>query len=393
MKWLKTKTSANRWEGQLAVARGEDPLLVAGQNAPAGSGAAKLVALAADLGAELVGLGPLARHVADPQVTDILVNGTDQVWIDRGRGLELTETKLDPGQDRTLAVRMAAACGKRLDEAAPIVDGTLPNGARLHAVIPPLSGTQTLISLRLKRAKAFTLPQLVETGMVATPVASLLRALVEKRCSVLISGATGSGKTTLLNTLLGLVDPTQRLVCIEEVSEIQVDHPHVVQLQERRPNIQGKGEVTMSELVRAAMRMRPDRIVLGECRGAEVREVLLALNTGHSGGWATLHANSASDVPARLQALGALAGMSERAVTTQAAAGLDAVLHIARRADEDGTRRRYLSEIGVFVQSENNLECRVAVQVTTLGEVKTGPGFPALRQRLELSKEVLDDLR
>lgn len=384
MKWHKQRKQSTPWEGQLAVARGGDPLAVAGQQAGGGTGATRLVSLAADLGAELVGLGPLARYLGDESVTDVLVNGRNQVWVDRGRGLELTETCLEPGQDRSLAVRMAAACGKRLDEAAPIVDGTLPNGTRLHAVIPPLSGQDTVISLRIKRAKAFTIEQLVASGMVVPALVPVLRGVVDKRASVLISGATGSGKTTLLTTLLGMVEPNQRIVCIEEVSELQIDHPHVVQLQERRPNIQGRGEVTMSELVRAAMRMRPDRIVLGECRGPEVRDVLLALNTGHSGGWATLHANSAGDVPARLQALGALAGMSERAVTTQAAAGLDAVLHISRSVDENGNYRRYLSEIGVFQEADSQLECRLAVRVDASGRLDFGPGYDVLQGRLGL---------
>jgi len=210
----------------------------------------------------------------------------------------------------------------------------------------------------------------------AGAVRPIVDAMVESKANVIVSGATGSGKTTLLSAILGEVSASERILVIEESSELRPAHPHVVHLQIRRANVQGKGEVTMSELVRAAMRMRPDRIVLGECRGAEVRDVLSALNTGHEGGWATVHANSAADVPARLVALGALAGMGESVVAAQASSALDAVLHIER----SGSRRR-LSQIAVLEREAGELHAQVALECARQTAVK-GPGWLRLAERI-----------
>lgn len=303
----------------------------------------------------------LTPLLEDPAVTDVLVNGTKGIWIDRGQGLvPVPATKIEPelkSDDgvRALAVRLAATCGQRLDDAAPIVDGTFPSGVRLHAVLPPLSAEGPLISLRTHRRKALSLEQLIANGSVHPDFAQILRAFVRQKANVIISGATGAGKTTFLNAMLQLVPANERILVIEESAELRPNHPHVIHLQMRRANVQGVGEITMSELVRAAMRMRPDRVVLGECRGAEVRDVLSALNTGHEGGWATIHANSAEDVPARLVALGALAGMDESAVAAQAASALDAVVHIRRRGG-----LRYVSEIGVLERVDGELRCQNA---------------------------------
>lgn len=285
-------------------------------------------------------------------VTDLLVNG-DSAWLDYGEGL--VEAPWHPESEahaRTLAVHMAAAAGKRLDEASPMADGFIGNHIRLHAVLPPLATPATLISLRVLRQQSFTLRRLVELGMVSADLEELLRMAVESRFSVLISGPTGSGKTTLLGALLGLVPSDERIICIEEVRELDPVHPHVVHLQERQANIEGSGHVTLTDLVRASLRMRPDRIVLGECRGPEVREVLTAMNTGHSGGFATLHANSVADVPARLIALGSLAQLSEAAVRDHTRAGFQMVLQVGR-----GDRgKRIVKEVGVFGRGER-LEC------------------------------------
>lgn len=344
-----------------------------------GLGAALAVGSAAR--AEILGAGPLQYLLEQPSVTDVLVNGPRGVWVDRGRGLEAAGVpELDEPAVRALATRLAAAAGQRLDDASPIADGRLPDGTRLHAVLPPLSPEGTLISLRTLRRRALSVAELVSGGTVGTAGAEILRALVECRANVLVSGATGAGKTTLLAAMLSLVPHHERIVCIEEATELQPDHPHVVHLQVRRANVQGVGEVGLDHLVRAAMRMRPDRLVLGECRGTEVRAVLGALNTGHDGGWATVHANAAADVPARLTALGGLAGMDATTVAAQAVSALDAVLHLRRGAD--GVRR--LAEIAVLdTDPAGCLVARLAASAERTGDVHPGPAWERLARRLE----------
>ena len=328
--------------------------------------------------AELVGAGELQQLLEDPLVTDVLVNGSE-VWVDRGGGLSRRPVELGPEPAvRALATRLAAACGQRLDDACPVVDGALPDGTRLHAVLPPVAADGTLISLRTQRGRVLTVPELVAGGTVAPAMADVVCGLVAVRANVLVSGAAGAGKTTLLAALLSTVGHHERIVCIEEAVELRPDHPHVVHLQVRRANVQGAGGVEMAELVRAAMRMRPDRLVLGECRGAEVREVLGALNTGHDGGWATVHANAPADVPARLVALGALAGLGEHAVAVQAASALDAVLHLERT-----DRGRRLLEIAVPQRQGGDLVCRTALRVDGRGDVVEGPAWPALADLLD----------
>lgn len=320
----------------------------------------QLAALRSSVANIIFGAGQTLNPLLDdPAVTDVLVNGSNGIWVDRGDGLtRIPDSKIESNLKndagvRALAVRLAATCGQRLDDASPIVDGTFSSGVRLHAVLPPLSAEGPLISLRTHRRKALTLAQLIANHSVHPDFAPILQAFVAKKANVIISGATGSGKTTFLNAMLQLVPVNERILIIEESAELRPNHPHIVHLQVRHANVQGVGEITMSALVRAAMRMRPDRIVLGECRGAEVRDVLSALNTGHEGGWATIHANSAEDVPARLIALGALAGMNEEAVAAQAASALDAVIHIRRQGNI-----RYVSEIGVLERINGELHCR-----------------------------------
>ncbi len=331
---------------------------------------------------ELFGAGPLQRWLDDPAVTDVLVNGPGEVWVERSGRLSRTTTRFASVADvRALAVRLAAAGGQRLDDAAPWVDARLPDGTRLHAVLPPLGGPCALLSLRVVRSRPFTLDELTASGTVAPTAVPVLRALVAARATVLVSGATGSGKTTLLATLLSLVPPDERIVLIEESGELQPSHPHVVRLVTRRANVDGAGRVDLPELVRQALRMRPDRIVLGECRGAEVRDVLAALNTGHEGGFATVHANAASDVPARLEALGSLAGLSRDALAAQAASAVDAVLHLRRAGP--GRTVRHLEEVGVVRRaSDGTLEVVPALCCPAGGPVERGPGWPALARRI-----------
>ncbi|SIB05247.1 Type II secretion system protein E [Mycobacteroides abscessus subsp. abscessus] len=243
-----------------------------------------------------------------------------------------------------------------------------------------MSGSGTLISLRVLGTRRLGISDLEACGTLPGEVGTLLRALVASRANVLVSGATGSGKTTLLSAALALVPAGERIVCIEEVAEIAPAHPHCVHLIERAPNVEGRGAVTLADLVRAAMRMRPDRLVLGECRGPEVRDVLTALNTGHDGGWATIHANGVRDVPARLAALGALAAMSESAVAAQAASAIDAVLHLRRSP----SGHRWVSEVGVLTCARGSLECVLALSATADGCVTMHEAWSSLARRVRL---------
>jgi pilus assembly protein CpaF len=318
----------------------------------------------------------LGALLALPGVTDVLVNGPEEVWIDRGLGCERARVGFaGPDAVRALAVRLAAAAGRRLDDASPAVDARLPDGSRLHAVLPPVADGCAAISIRRVRADPFALEDLVAAGMLAPAVAEALAATVRARASILISGGTGAGKTTLAATALGLVDGRERIVIVEEVGELNPAHPHVVRLVERRENVEGAGRVGLERLVREALRMRPDRIVLGECRGAEVREVLTAYNTGHRGGLTTLHANSAADVPARLAVLGALAGLTDRATQRLAAAGFDVVVHVER--GPSGLRR--VVEVGVLTLTTRGLAVRTALSDAGAG-VARGPGWARLAE-------------
>ncbi|NUK40905.1 TadA family conjugal transfer-associated ATPase [Streptomyces lunaelactis] len=294
---------------------------------------------------ELVGTGPLEPLLADPAVTDVLVSAPDRVWVDRGCGLELTRvTFADAMAVRRLAQRLAAVAERRLDDARPWVDARLPDGTRMHAVIPPVAVGSTCLSLRGVRPRAFSVGELVTAGTVPPGGAWVLRALIEARLSFLISGGTGSGKTTLLSSLLGLVGERERIVLAEDSAELRPEHPHVVRLESRTANQEGAGRVTLQDLVRQALRMRPDRLVVGEVRGAEVTELLAALNTGHEGGCGTVHANAAADVPARLEALGTAAGLDRAALHSQLAAALSVVIHLVR--DRGGQRR--IAEVHVL---------------------------------------------
>ncbi|WP_225755037.1 TadA family conjugal transfer-associated ATPase [Actinotalea sp. Marseille-Q4924] len=332
---------------------------------------------------ELLGAGPLQPLLEAPDVTDVLVEG-GRVWVDRGCGLERVPVDVGgPERVRALAVRLAAAGGQRLDDAAPVVDARLPDGTRLHAVLPPVAEPGTLLSLRVHRPGGYSLGDLVRLGAVAPVVEQVLRALVARRANLVVSGATGTGKTTLLAALLSLVPGDERIVCIEEAAELRPDHPHVVRLVARRPNVEGAGEIDLAALVRHALRMRPDRVVLGECRGADVREVLSALNTGHDGGCVTLHANAVADVPARLEALGALAGMTPRAVAAQAASALDAVVHLRRTAGI-----RHVAEVAAVSGGADGLVVDRVLACGPRGELEVGAAWPVVARRWGLDPVV-----
>jgi pilus assembly protein CpaF len=317
--------------------------------------------------AALPGAGPLSAFLVDPAVTDVLVNGVD-VWIDRGAGLVRCDfTFSSDMQVRRLAQRLAAACGRRLDEGSPYVDARLPDGTRLHAVLPPVATAGPYLSLRTFREHAFSLTDLVGVDTLSESGAEMLAAIVAARLSYLVSGGTGSGKTTLLATLLSEVPPHERIVVVEDAAELRPRHPHVVCLQGRTANVEGAGAIGLRDLLRQALRMRPDRLVVGECRGAEVVDLLGALNTGHEGGAGTLHANTAADVPARLEALGLLSGVPRAALHAQVAAALHVVVHMRRMSSG-----RKLDEIVLLAPSPDGRAVASVSAWHRLGGVRPG---------------------
>lgn len=335
-------------------------------------GDATVLAVVAALRREAMGAGPLDGLLADPGISDILVNGPNEVYVDRGRGLEKVPVRTgDESAVRRLATRLAAAAGRRLDDATPYVDVRLPDGSRFHAVLAPVAAPGTCLSLRVPSRQVFSLDDLVAAGSLPPGGAVVLRDLMEARLAFLISGGTGTGKTTLLSSLLTLVPPVERLLLVEDASELRPEHPHVVRLEARPPNVEGAGEITLRELVRQALRMRPDRLVVGEVRGAEVADLLAALNTGHEGGCGTVHANSAYDVPARLEALGAIAGLGREALHSQVASALRVVVHLVR--DVDGRRR--VAELQVVERRPDGYTTMVpAIRFDTDGRIELSDG-------------------
>jgi pilus assembly protein CpaF len=302
---------------------------------------------------ELTGAGILEPLLCADGTTDVLVTAPDAVWVDYGNGLQRSDIRFaDEAAVRRLAQRLALAAGRRLDDAQPWVDGQLPSvgtggfAVRLHAVLPPVAVAGTCLSLRVLRPATQDLPALIAAGAIAPTAAALLADIISARLAFLVSGGTGAGKTTLLSAMLNAVAPEERIVCVEDASELAPPHPHLVKLVARCANVEGVGEVTVRQLVRQALRMRPDRIVVGEVRGAEVVDLLTALNTGHDGGAGTVHANSPGEVPARLEALGALGGLDRAALHSQLAAAVQVLVHVAR--DRSGVRR--LNEIAVLRQ-------------------------------------------
>ncbi len=326
-----------------------------------------------------VGCGPLEELLGLPGVTDVLVNGPDQVYLDQGCGLRITDVRFGSDEQvRRLAVRLAAAAGRRLDDASPCVDARLPSGIRLHAVLSALADPGTCISLRIPARRRFTICDWLDAGSITEECAELLRAIIDSRTAFLVSGGTGSGKTTLLAAMLSLVPAAHRLVICEDSRELDPDHPHCIRLEARQPNAEGTGAVTLTQLVRQALRMRPDRLIVGEVRGAELCDLLSALNTGHEGGCGTVHANSVADVPARLEALAALGGLAREATQAQVAAALKIVIHVARA--EDGNRR--VSGIGIVDRSRGDVRVLPAVSFEGKNTV-TGEGHAELKRILQ----------
>jgi pilus assembly protein CpaF len=329
---------------------------------------------------EIGGAGPLDELLRLDGVTDVLVNGPREVYVDRGTGLQRTSVQFaDDAAVRRLAQRLASSAGRRLDDAAPFVDVRLRDAIRFHAVLAPVARPGTCLSLRVPARRVLTLDDLVAAGTTSERGARLLLDLVRSKAAFLVSGGTGSGKTTLLAALLSYVDEHERIVVVEDSAELQPSHGHVVSLEARQPNVEGVGEITVRDLVRQALRMRPDRLVVGEVRGAEVVDLLAALNTGHDGGCGTLHANSTRDVPARVEALAVAAGLGRDAVHSQLAAGIQLVVHLRR--DSDGRRR--VAEIAALVRGAAGLvEAEPAVRFARDGSASVGPAGPLLESLL-----------
>ena len=311
-----------------------------------------------------VGVGPLEQVLSLPGVTDVLVNGTQGVWFDRGRGLEPADIGFASEQEvRQLATRLLVSAGRRLDDTQCFADGQLSrddgSSVRVHAILSPPAQGGTCISLRVLRHAVTSLETLCERGTMSEPTKACLQQLVAARRSFLVIGGTGSGKTTLLAALLGEVSHRQRIICIEDTAELRPNHPHILGLVSRGTNTEGKGAITMADLLKQSLRMRPDRIVVGEIRGAEVIDLLAALNTGHDGCAGTVHANSLLEVPARLEALAARGNMGRDQLMSQLAAAKPVVLAMRRQADG----RRVLHQIGVL--------SGIPTAVTVLWDVET----------------------
>jgi pilus assembly protein CpaF len=289
---------------------------------------------------EILGLGPLEQLLADPTISDILVNGPRQVYVERRGKLELTPVRFDSELHlMTVIDRIVSRVGRRIDESSPMVDARLPDGSRVNAIIPPLAIDGPMLSIRRFAVDALTAERLIELGELTPTIAKVLDLVVRCRLNVMVSGGTGSGKTTLLNVLSGFIPADERIVTIEDSAELQLQQPHVVRLETRPPNIEGRGEVTQRDLVRNSLRMRPDRIIVGEVRGGEALDMLQAMNTGHDGSLTTIHANTPRDALTRVESMVAMSGVNlpTRPLRAQIASAIDVVVQLERQ--EDGVRR------------------------------------------------------
>ena len=293
-----------------------------------------------DIQDEILGLGPLENLLRDPAISDILVNGPSQVYVERRGKLEQVPVYFDSDSHLlSIIERIVSRVGRRIDESSPMVDARLPDGSRVNAIIPPLALDGAALSIRRFPADRLTIQRLIEIGTLTRSMAQVIAAAVRGRLNILISGGTGTGKTTMLNCLSGEIPPDERIVTIEDSAELQLQQPHVVRLETRPPNIEGKGEVNQRDLVRNSLRMRPDRIVLGEIRGGEALDMLQAMNTGHDGSLATIHANSPRDALTRLESMVAMTGLNlpTGPVRAQIGSALDLLIQLERQ--EDGRRR------------------------------------------------------
>lgn len=328
---------------------------------------------------DILGLGPLEQLLADREISDILVNGPKQIYVERKGRLQLSSVQFDDeGHLRRIIDKIVSKVGRRIDESSPMVDARLPDGSRVNAVIPPLAIDGPMMSIRRFSVERLSMDTLIEMGELTPDVAQFFPPAVEGGLNILISGGTGSGKTTLLNVLSGLIPADERVITIEDSAELQLQQPHVVRLETRPPNIEGKGEITQRDLVRNALRMRPDRIVVGEVRGAEALDMLQAMNTGHDGSLTTIHANTPRDALARIETMVAMSGITfpPRSLRAQIASALDLVVQLERQ--EDGVRRV------VSVQEINGMEG----EIITMSEI-----FHFVREGIDEQRRVRGRLR
>ena len=328
---------------------------------------------------EVLGLGPLEPLLQDSTISDILVNGANQVYVERRGKLELTDvTFRDDRHLMNIIDRIVSGVGRRIDESSPMVDARLQDGSRVNAIIPPLALDGPTLSIRRFTVELLTMDKLIELGSVSTEISTVLEAIVAGRLNVLISGGTGAGKTTMLNILSGYIPPDERIVTIEDSAELQLQQPHVVRLETRPPNIENKGQVMARDLVRNSLRMRPERIIVGEVRGAEALDMLQAMNTGHDGSLTTIHANTPRDALSRVETMVSMTGINfpPKTLRAQIASAIDVVLQIERH--EDG-RRRLTS-----VQEIDGMEG----DIITMSEL-----FTFERQGLDKEGNVLGSLR
>ena len=292
--------------------------------------------LTRDIRNEMLGFGPLETLLSDPTVSDILVNGHKQVYVERRGKLELTDVVFnDDAHLMKIIDKIVSRVGRRIDESSPMVDARLPDGSRVNAIIPPLAVDGPILSIRRFAVQPLTIANLLDYKSLTPPMVQVLQALGQAKINILISGGTGSGKTTLLNVLSGFIPGSERIVTIEDAAELALRQPHVVRLETRPPNIEGKGEVSQRALVRNALRMRPDRIILGEVRGAEALDMLQAMNTGHEGSLATIHSNTARDALARLENMVGMASvnLTPRATRQQICSAVTVVMQVSRLTD------------------------------------------------------------
>ncbi|MCX5799836.1 MAG: CpaF family protein [Candidatus Eisenbacteria bacterium] len=343
---------------------------------------------------ETLGLGPIEPLLADPTVSDILVNGSDQVYIERFGKLELTTVRFkDDAHVRQIIDRIVAAVGRRVDESSPMVDARLPDGSRVNAIIPPLAIDGPVLSIRRFGANPLTANDFLSFESITGGMLELLKGAVKARLNLLISGGTGAGKTTLLNILSSYIPEEERIVTIEDAAELQLQQEHVVRLETRPPNIEGRGKVNQRDLVRNALRMRPDRIIVGEVRGDEALDMLQAMNTGHDGSLTTVHANSPRDSLSRLETMVLMAGLElpEKAIREQISSALDVVVQISRLSDG----RRKVTNVSEIVGMEGSVvtmqdifvfeRMGVAEDGTVLGRFKPTGIRPKFAERLFLS--------
>ena len=340
----------------------------------------------------VLGLGPLEEFTDDPTVTEIMVNGADKIFVERNGKLEMTGARFhNDEQLRRTIDKIVSKVGRRIDESSPYVDARLPDGSRVNAVIPPLAIDGPSLTIRRFSAEPFRTSDLVQFGTVTAEVAEFLDACVKGRVNLLVSGGTGAGKTTTLNVLSSYIPESERIITIEDAAELKMQQPHVVRLESRPPNIEGKGQVTIRDLVRNSLRMRPDRIIVGEVRDAAAIDMLQAMNTGHDGSICTVHANSPRDVLSRLEVMTLMAGMelTQRAIREQIASAIDVIVHQERM--KDGTRRvTHVSEVvgmeGEIITLQDifafNFRAGVDSQGKVLGTLQATGLRPAFLEKL-----------